>query len=250
MQDDAELAKIGEEYASGRMLTGEIKKALIDVWSPTPKERIIYTLLCVPGRYSGDRCCYWSRCMVNPASRLRSYWYTTVATVHTGEIEWLLPQCSVRCVCRLELPRWFKIWCCPTKRGEQRLQTRMWLLSLAGKPENRRICLVASHHPHQGLKTFLLLELVNTTRRVMATHVCLGLLFTLDTNSQWPRVYSKMVNPSTSCLPKCIDCFAESRTTKYTNVRSNGRLIKIGVTGWQSWPFIPNDQIRPLHINI
>jgi len=31
LDDDDELARIGEEYASGRMLTGEIKAKLIDV---------------------------------------------------------------------------------------------------------------------------------------------------------------------------------------------------------------------------
>ena len=31
MEDDAELKVIGEEYAAGKMLTGQVKKRLIDV---------------------------------------------------------------------------------------------------------------------------------------------------------------------------------------------------------------------------
>ena len=34
MDDDAELARIGEEYSSGRMLSGEIKKCLCDCITP------------------------------------------------------------------------------------------------------------------------------------------------------------------------------------------------------------------------
>ena len=30
LEDDEELARIGREYAAGRMLTGEVKKVLID----------------------------------------------------------------------------------------------------------------------------------------------------------------------------------------------------------------------------
>ena len=31
LEDDAELKKIGEDYGSGKLLTGEVKKVLIDL---------------------------------------------------------------------------------------------------------------------------------------------------------------------------------------------------------------------------
>ena len=34
MEDDEEIKKIGEEYSSGRMLSGEVKQKLVDVLVP------------------------------------------------------------------------------------------------------------------------------------------------------------------------------------------------------------------------
>ena len=34
LDDDAEIARIGEEYGSGRMLSGEVKQKLVDVLVP------------------------------------------------------------------------------------------------------------------------------------------------------------------------------------------------------------------------
>ncbi|CAN0579615.1 unnamed protein product, partial [Ectocarpus sp. 12 AP-2014] len=37
MEDDDELQRIGEEYAAGRMLTGEVKKILIEILTKMTK---------------------------------------------------------------------------------------------------------------------------------------------------------------------------------------------------------------------